>query len=231
MTTPRHASSSPRRKRQTGRAPTYLVCAAALGLAGCAALFAPRPVAWDYFLLTSLPAPDASVAPAAPELVVGLGPITLPSYLDRIQIVRREATNQLSFNDRERWGQPLEDGFARVLADDLVTLLGSKTVFRPPWRARDTLDAIVEIDVTRFEVVTASRRAELRARWRIRDARTKKFVADGAAELDRPLADESTTAGVAAMSETIGDLARELATALARQHAAAAPAGGGGPAT
>jgi uncharacterized lipoprotein YmbA len=186
-------------------------------------------MSWNYYLLTSLPGDDPGAPPASPALAVGLGPITLPSYLDRIQIVRREQPNQLAFSDRQRWGQPLDEGFTRVLADDLVILLGSKAVFRSPWRVRDTLDYIVEIDVTRFEVVAASRRAELQARWRIRDPRTRALVDDSASELERPLADESTAAGVAAMSDAVADLARELTTALAGLRARTGSAHGSAP--
>lgn len=83
-------------------------CAAgaiAMALAGCSAIsnaiLAPQPDITKFYLLTPT-ADTAAAAPAAApsvggDFAIGLGPIKLPPYLDRQEVVTRAAPNRLSF--------------------------------------------------------------------------------------------------------------------------------------
>ena len=49
------------------------------------------------------------------DLIIGLGPITLPLYLDRSQIVTRTSLARLKLAKFDQWAAPLQDNFSRML--------------------------------------------------------------------------------------------------------------------
>ena len=74
-----------------------------------------------FYVLSSLSASETIAATAATQgPVIGVGPITLPKYLDRPQIVTRAGSNQLALAEFDRWAEPLQDNVARVLAENLA---------------------------------------------------------------------------------------------------------------
>ena len=53
------------------------------------------------------------------NMFIGIGPIRFPAYLDREQIVTRTAQNRLDISENDRWAEPLEENFTRVLSQNL----------------------------------------------------------------------------------------------------------------
>jgi uncharacterized lipoprotein YmbA len=95
---------------------------AALTLGGC---FSPQPDPSKFFVLAPAATGGAnSIAPAglatSSSPTIGLGPIKLPQYLDRDEVVTRVGPNRLELSDRDRWAEPLADNFKQVLAQDLT---------------------------------------------------------------------------------------------------------------
>jgi len=106
-----------------GKLIVFAMCIAA---AGCSPL-APRPNYSKFFILTPL-ADDASPAATAAsttarQLAVGIGPIDFPDYLRRAQVVTRSAPNEIELSAVDRWGEPLDKNFDRVLSENLAKLL------------------------------------------------------------------------------------------------------------
>src|SRR5215510_8607930 len=83
--------------------------------AGCSFLEA-KPDPSRYFALASLPrtAPGAQDATGTNALVLGIGPIKLPGYLDRQQMVTRISQNRFAVAENDRWAEPLDENFSRV---------------------------------------------------------------------------------------------------------------------
>ena len=78
-----------------------------LTLAGCETSEQAR-----LYTLSGLPftAASASIQPASTSaLAIGIGPVTLPFYLDRPQIVRRTSPNRLEIAEFDRWAEPLSN--------------------------------------------------------------------------------------------------------------------------
>jgi len=82
---------------------------------------------------------------------MGVGPITLPKYFDRPQIVTRVEGNSLNQADLDQWGGDLNDNITRVLATNLSDLLATERVSLYPWSDRVPIDYQVSLDITRFE--------------------------------------------------------------------------------
>jgi len=89
---------------------------------------------------------------ASPQGVqIGVGPVTLPKYLDRPQVVTRSAGNSLAQADLDQWGGELADNIARVLATNLANLLRTDRVSLYPREDRVPVEYQVTVDVVRFE--------------------------------------------------------------------------------
>ena len=95
-----------------------------------------------------------------------IGPITLPAYLDRTQIVTVAGKHELVLEEFNRWAEPLKDNFYRVLMEDLSLLLNTSDVYAYDRDGGHTADYQVTIDVTRFHSV-AGGGAVLTAFWTI----------------------------------------------------------------
>lgn len=103
------------------------------------------------YVLTTLPATEA-VLPGGvtPGLAVVVGPVELPQYVNRPQIVTGNTSNELHHAAFAQWAEPLADNFARVLAENLSLLLGTDRVAVFPWRGPLPMKYQVMVEVTRF---------------------------------------------------------------------------------
>ena len=199
-----------------GRVKQVLAIAAAwVWLGGCAA-FAPRADPSSFYILGALPEADLaaheSTAGLKANFSVGLGPIELPGYLDRQQIATRTSTNRLSYSETERWAAPLAESFSRVLAQNISHLLNPAQMIHFPWQSNDTPDYQVKIEVLQFEGA-GNQEAWLTARWSVID-RNKKILVGQRSQLSRRAGSLSTEDLVKALSETLGDLSREIVKTL-----------------
>jgi len=211
-------------------------CAAgaiAIALAGCTAIsrtiLAPQPDISKFYLLT----PTAGAAPTAPaaaqsvggDFVIGLGPIKLPPYLDRPEVVTRTAPNRLELSKEDRWGESLQNGFTSVMERDLAAQAGTGRVIIFPWYNTVHVDLQVQIDVYRFET-DGQGNAQLSAKWTILDPTNKKILYTAESNLTEPCKPGDTTDAAAALSRTVGDLSGQIANMLhlVRSQQAAPPA-------
>jgi uncharacterized lipoprotein YmbA len=193
------------------------VAAALVVLGGCAGSEKP---ATRFYVLSALPGDTAPLEGVRrePPVTVDVGPLRLPQYLERPQIVTRTASNELALADYHQWGGSLAKNTTQVLARNLSILLATPdvTVFsrRPP----AATDVRVEVDVLQFERGPDGRVA-LSARWRVRpggdDATGAAHSTDLASDMLEPTAGFDAT--VAAMSGLLGELSRGIATAVAEQ--------------
>jgi uncharacterized lipoprotein YmbA len=193
--------------------------ACAIGLAGVlvgwllwgCSILAPQSDPSRYYVLTPVAAVDAGGQ--ARPLALGVGPVVLPEYLNRPEIVRRDGASKLVVSQTRLWGEPLEGNVPRVISEDLRRLLGAVEIVQYPWFATVTIDYEIRIDVQRFEADEHGT-VSLDARWAIRRPGEKRFVRDAASRIAEPARDESTESVVAAMSEALGKLSREIAAGL-----------------
>ena len=193
-----------------------------LSLAGCGSLFPkPSPNSSRIFVLFSpLQTAERQDLDRPEQISLGVGPVRLPGYLDRREIVTRVAQNRFDLSENDRWAEPLDENFTHVLAQNLSVLLGSDRIVNYPWPLDKRPRYRVQIDVFRFEVNSAGE-AELMARWAVVDETGKEAPNLNESRLSRPAKDKSTDAYVTALSETVSDLSQEIAKtviALARQR-------------
>lgn len=207
MTTRRRTPAATRRRRSAAASSLALACAL-LTAAGCGLLRGPSVTPTTFYVLSS--SVDPGQVPQGRVLSLGLGPITLPPYLDRPQMVRRVAPNELAFDEFNRWSESLKENFTRVLGSNLEKLVEIDRLVPFPWYSTTKMDYAVEVTVTRFEQQPDGD-AVLDARWSIRNAHGQPYV-NRDTHLSRPAGTPQEVA--AAMSGMTGDLARDIALAL-----------------
>ena len=186
-----------------------------LSLAGCSSLLPkPQPNSSGIYLLTSpLKAADRQGYPRSVQISLGVGPVHLPGYLDRREILTRVAQSRLDVSQNDRWAEPLDENFTHVLAQNLSVLLGSDGVISYPWPFAKSPDYRVTVEVLQFECNSALE-AQLSARWWIIDRNGTGAPEPKESRLTRAATDRSTDASVAALSETVADLSRQIAQAV-----------------
>ncbi|MGH7913651.1 MAG: PqiC family protein, partial [Candidatus Binataceae bacterium] len=117
---------------------SVIVAAVALGALAAGGCFSPRPDPSKFFVLTPIGSAAAnSIAPtgltASSSLTIGIGPIKLPGYLDRDEVVTRVSPNRLELSNMDRWAEPLDNNFKQVIAQDLTQSLGTHSITFYPW--------------------------------------------------------------------------------------------------
>lgn len=177
-----------------------------LVLAGCAG---SEPVRYYVLSAASEAAPAGPGGAATRDIAVGVGPVELPEYLDRPQIVTRTSRNALNMADFDLWAESLKDNTVRVLAENLATLLPSQRVSIYPWKRATPIDYQVAVQVTRFDRLENGE-SVLAARWRVLDGGGREL-------LSRTSSYRETSAGpdyaatVAAMNQNLEAFSRDVA--------------------
>jgi uncharacterized protein len=194
--------------------PFYLVL---IGLySGGCGTFSPRPDSSRFFTLTAIAQPGSVTTRASSNpagVSIGIGPIRLPGYLDRQEIVTRVSQNRIDLSEYDRWAERLETNFTRVLAQNLSVLLNTDQLVFYPWELNRKPNYQVTIEMLRFESNTRGE-VQLSARWEILDTNKRTQLQAGESGITRQPTAQSTDASVAALSEALGDLSREIANAV-----------------
>jgi uncharacterized protein len=178
-----------------------------LGLSGCAGSPPTR-----FYVLPSLTGAETA-PPAAPrDLTIGVGPVTLPPYLDRLQIVTRASRARLVLGEFDQWAASLQDSVPRVLAENLSLLIPTDRVLLHPWSRTTEPDYQVTVDVTQFDA-GPSGEVVLAARWRILSANEKELVIRKA-RFTAAAGRQGYEATVSAMGHTLDALSQDIAAAL-----------------
>ena len=152
---------------------------------------------------------------AAPNqgVALGVGPVQIPKYLDRPQIVTRADRNRLDIADFDHWAAPLEENVTKVLAQNLSVLIPTDRVTLFPWNRSMTIDYQVSVDVIRFEV-EQSNTSVLVARWSVlRSGGTETLMSKNSSYSTKTDSGDYT-AVVASMNRNLDDLSQEIAIAI-----------------
>jgi hypothetical protein len=165
-----------------------------------------------FYTLSSLSDAGAAKTGAQNDLAVGVGPISLPNYTDRPEMVRRTTPNEFELGEFERWAEPLQDVFSRVMIENLSVLLATDRVFKVPGRRDTAIDYQVEVQVTRFDADVGGP-AVLGARWEIFDNDGKSLVVDRST-FTETVEGDGYGAVATAMSRTVAAFSQEIAAAI-----------------
>ena len=182
--------------------PILMLCVPAALWAGCAST--PS----KFYTLSPASEPGGATAVYS----VAVGPVSVPAMVDRPQMVVTISPNQVGMDEFSRWASPLQNDIARVVAENLVKILGTPLVSVFPQATAAGASYRVLIDVMRFESAPG-KSATLDAVWTVRGAKEGASRA-GRTTASEPAADRSTAALVAAHSRALGRLSGQVAEAI-----------------
>jgi len=118
---------------------------------------------------TLAPLQEAST-PKNPEssqnISIGIGPVSLPDFLNKPQIVTRKGVSKIQYSEFNRWGGYLDKAFLRVVSENLSVLLSTDQVKIFPWGGKTEPLYQVDFDVKQFDGNLGDN-AELNVIWRI----------------------------------------------------------------
>ncbi len=144
---------------------------------------------------------------------IGIGPITLPEYVDRPQIVTLVGPHELDLADFDQWSEPLKDSIPRILGENVSVLLATQHIYLYPWTGSANIDYQIEVDITRFDAARGGD-AALNARWTILAGNGKEILV----RKNSVITEESGGPGyddlAAAESRLLETLSREIASAV-----------------
>lgn len=195
--------------------------AALLILCGCFARSQPTKF---YLLQSTLGLQAGEVRSASGEMKIGIGPIVLPEYLDRPQIVTRIGENEHQIDEFNQWAESLTFSIARVLGENLAILLSTDNLFLFPWRGSTQLDYQVKVGIIRFGG-TPGGTAVLDVLWTIYKGNDAKELIDmKKSRFNLSMGGEGYESLVTAQNKMLEDFSREIAgviTALPKEDSKA----------
>jgi uncharacterized protein len=174
---------------------------------------------------TSLPVDFYTLSPAAmsgqPEspttncrdVVIGIGPVLWPQYLDRPQIVTRLSPNRISFDEFHRWAGPLDENFEGVLIDNLSKRLQTDYVIKSPGQLPYKPRYKVQIRINQFDGRPGDA-VTLKAAWSVVDPNSDMEPSLHQSSIREATAGDGYENMVVAASAAVAELSRQIATEL-----------------
>jgi len=186
---------------------TTAICAVAAVAAACSSTPASH-----FYTLSPGETPAAVPASKTASFSVVVGPVSIPALVDMPQIVVSAGPNQVTIDEYNRWASPLQNNIERVVAENLVSMLGTPRVSVFQQSLNDAADYRVAIEVQSFESAPGVA-STLNAVWIVRRTR------DGRQEMGRTtvrevVVDKGYDALAAAHSRALAQMSREIADTI-----------------
>ena len=208
------------KRRRHSKAVAALALAGAL--AACVSLKRTPDARFFALRSTAEASPTTTGLPLGPGLL-GVLPVILPAYLERPQVVTWAAPGEVRIDEFLRWAEPLDLAVARVVEESLGTLLPSYRVVRAPWSGSTALRCRVRLELARFGPQPGGE-VQLAGRWVLLPSRGEQPYLSRSFDNSRGPSRGPGAAGalpadpnalVEAMSQLLGELSQEIATAVA----------------
>jgi uncharacterized lipoprotein YmbA len=140
-------------------------CAVSLAVTGC--LGSSRPS--RFYTLSPVQISDAPRS-AGTDATLAIGPVEIPAYVDRQQIVTRNGTNELLVAEFDRWGGSLDSEISGALVATLRERLAPQKVAVAPWRSAilsgTSASYRTAVSVSRFDGIPGQS-VVLQGRWEL----------------------------------------------------------------
>jgi uncharacterized protein len=183
----------------------------AVALAACAvALVACAGHPDHFYALSTMPqSPRAPAAGFETHVVLNL---SIPTLVDRRQMIVEASGNQISILEHERWAAPLSDLVTQTLARDIERRRADVLVADRGFDQGGTTPIHIKVDVVRMSARRGGQ-ATLEAHWRILDPAAQADLLGGET-FTAPIEGEDYAAIAQAFSACLASLADRLVEKL-----------------
>jgi uncharacterized lipoprotein YmbA len=116
-----------------------------MAVAGCAgsqksSYFTLYPMTW---LTPKYVSEDTGIS-------IGIGPVSIPEYLNRSQIVSRPGRYEIEISDINLWAESLDATIPKIVSENISKILSTDRVYIYPWTQKAP-DYQVKIDIIQFD--------------------------------------------------------------------------------
>jgi len=194
-------------KYMSARLKVSLLVVPLLLMTGCA-----RTLPAQFYVLSPMvqTVMEESTKKYTPGFLLAIGPVEIPEYLDRPQIITRANEHELMLAEFNKWAEPLDENISRVLKENLTNLLYADAFTVHPWRGPRSTDYRLSLDIIRFDG-SLSESVSLVARWSIFGDGGRNLLLQKTSSYTEPVASPDYEALVSAQSATLEELSREIA--------------------
>lgn len=95
--------------------------------------------------------PDNIQTVSGDVLAIGVGPVELPKFLDRPQILTRKSQSRVMVSEFHRWAGSFSEDFLRVLTKNISLLLPAQRVSAYPWTDQFSPTYRITLTVDQFD--------------------------------------------------------------------------------
>ena len=171
---------------------------------------------------TSPPVQYYSLQPVEPVLendaensiIVRLGPLRIPEYLKRTQIVTRTDNAGVIVDDFSRWVEPLDQAMHSVVASNLDSLLSDVIVIAYPYITAIDFDYWILGGVSRFDA-DENGKVTLIVQWGLMDSKRNTILAPLRRQFEAQTTGSNDPGAIAtAMSDVLNQFSHEIAEQL-----------------
>ncbi|MDD5155765.1 MAG: PqiC family protein [Candidatus Omnitrophica bacterium] len=182
--------------------------------AGCISVSgSPNP---RFYMLSSVDRDKASPVLNIPaSTIIEIGPVTIPPYLDRPQMVTQDKNKMVTFAEFDRWGEPLDSGLERLLVENLTLMLPGASLQMFPSNFAIPLNYQVIISVVQLEG-DLSKDLLFITQWSIIDSQNRKMVLTKRSQFTCPIKPHNYSGLAGALSAACVSLSSEIAENLFR---------------
>jgi len=149
----------------------------------------------------------------ASKVIIGIGPVDIPEYQNRPQMVTQDKDGMLKFAQFQRWGEPLDSGLARLILENLTLMLPSAEFQVFPCNFAIPLDYQVIVSVIQLDS-QLEKEVSLVTQWTIVDAKTKKMLLTKRSQIHQAINPHTYSGLAQALSRATTLLSNEIAENL-----------------
>lgn len=183
-----------------------IMCSLAIACVACASTPATH-----FYVLNSVAQPrEGTVAVGAADgPVIEVGPVTVPEYLERPQIVTRLSSNELRLSESHQWAEALDQNVSRVIAENLSAALHTDHVVLYPAKQAAAVQFRIVVRIVRFDAAEDGVTV-LEAFWRVIGSAGETFAPEMRSRFESSARELTYNAITAEMSEALGKLCEEI---------------------
>ncbi|MDP2905966.1 MAG: PqiC family protein [Candidatus Omnitrophota bacterium] len=181
----------------------------AMALSGCVSPSSSPPP--RFYMLSAVTANEGVPTFEIPkDTIIEVGPVKIPDYQNRPQIVTQDKDKMLTLAQFDRWGESLDVGLARALAEDLTLMLPGATVGIFPSNYAIPVNYQVIIDVAQLES-ELDKDLVFAAQWSLIEPKKNVMLFTKRAEFRQPIEPHNYSG----LAKTLGAVCATLGSQIA----------------
>ncbi|MFH1889167.1 MAG: PqiC family protein [Candidatus Omnitrophota bacterium] len=148
------------------------------------------------------------------DIIIGVGPVRIPEYLNRPQIVTQDKNRMLKFSEFDRWGEPLDLALTRLIATNFTVMITGGNIEIYPWNLVIPVTYQVVADIVQLES-ELNKDLFIALQWSIFDVQNTKMLLTKRSEFSKPINPHNYAGMVQALSDVCVSLSSEMAREVA----------------